>query len=274
MPRIVELARSAGAFEVESNEGPEPARDSSQVPRVRLGIARDAAFHFYYPDNLEAIVERGAEWTAFSPLADPRLPPDLDGLYFGGGYPEVYAARLADNATMLDEVRRFAASGRAIYAECGGLMYLGRALTAADGLRYPMAGILPIETEMCEKLKTLGYTQITWSADCLWGLAGETVRGHEFHYSRITADFSPSEGWRPACSVHLRRTERIGWPGRGPASTPDVSSDPSRASEPPREDSIRDGFVRGRIQAGYAHLHWASRPGVVRYFLSRCGERS
>jgi len=231
------------------------------VPRLRLGIARDAAFHFYYPDNLEAMVGGGAEWTPFSPLADPRLPPDLDGLYFGGGYPEVHAGSLARNATMLAEIRRFAESGRAIYAECGGMMYLGRALTTSDGIRYPMAAVLPIETTMCERLRMLGYTQITWSADCLWGLAGETARGHEFHYSRITADFSRNEGWRPACSVRGRRPD----PLRRPDGT---------AGEPPSEDSIAGGFVRGRIQAGYAHLHWASRPAAVRHFLSQCGEQS
>ena len=107
--------------------------------RIRLGIARDEAFHFYYPDNLESLAAAGAEWAEFSPLADRRLPEDLDGLYFGGGYPEVHAARLAANRSLLDDVRRFASSGRAVYAECGGLMYLGRAIRTptAPGRPWP-----------------------------------------------------------------------------------------------------------------------------------------
>ena len=111
--------------------------------RVRLGIARDEAFHFYYPDNLESLAAAGAEWAEFSPLADRRLPEDLDGLYFGGGYPEVHAARLAANRSLLDDVRRFASSGRAVYAECGGLMYLGREIRTLDGARQTMAGSCP-----------------------------------------------------------------------------------------------------------------------------------
>ncbi|MGO8746378.1 MAG: cobyrinate a,c-diamide synthase [Thermoguttaceae bacterium] len=241
VPLLLELARSAGPLDVAGSAAAEiPVRS-----KVRMGIARDAAFHFYYPDNLEAMTESGAEWVPFSPLADMRLPADLDGLYFGGGYPEVYADRLAANAEMLADVRSFAASGRAIYAECGGLMYLGRALTDIDGVRYPLAGVLPIETAMLEKLRVLGYTEVAWAADCLWGRAGEVARGHEFHYSRITADFSPAEGWRPAYSLGGRRAS-----------------------------SGCEGFVKGRLQAGYAHLHWASRPEAIGHFLSCCEERS
>ena len=165
-----------------------------------MGIARDEAFHFYYPDNLESLAQAGVEWVPFSPLADAGLPTDLDGLYFGGGYPEVHAARLSENAGMLDDVRAFVASGCLVYAECGGLMYLGQGLTTLDGVRYPLAGVLPIETAMLEKLKVLGYAEVTWTADSLWGAAGEAARGHEFHYSQITAQDGPRE----AGSRHIR----------------------------------------------------------------------
>ncbi len=167
---------------------------------LRLGIARDEAFHFYYADNLESLARAGVEWVPFSPLADADLPADLDGLYFGGGYPEVHAARLSDNAGMLADVREFVAAGGLVYAECGGLMYLGRALTTLDGVRYPLAGVLPIETAMLEKLKVLGYTEVAWAADSLWGAAGEVARGHEFHYSQITAQDGPAE--RLAAGLH------------------------------------------------------------------------
>ena len=203
--------------------------------RVRLGVARDEAFHFYYPDNLESLCRGGAELAAFSPLNDAALPEDLDGLYFGGGYPEVHAARLAANGPMLDAVRRFAASGRPVYAECGGLMYLGRALRTLDGARHELAGTLPVETTMLKTLKTLGYAEVTFAADSLWGAAGEGCRGHEFHYSEIVADGGRAEGWQAAYHLRHRRTEAI----------------------------AAEGFAKGGVLASYVHLHWASRPRAV-----------
>jgi cobyrinic acid a,c-diamide synthase len=213
--------------------------------RLRLGIARDEAFSFHYADNLEALQRAGAELVPFSPLNDRRLADDLDAVYLGGGYPELHAARLAANEPMLADLRRFADSGRCIYAECGGLMYLGRGLTARDGTRYPMADVLPIETQMLERLKTLGYTEVTWEADCGWGTAGQTARGHEFHYSEITADGAAADGWQRAYAVRRRQAP----PGR-------------------------EGFVKHRVLAGYAHLHWASRPESVARFVSYCENRS
>ncbi len=212
--------------------------------RVRLGVARDEAFHFYYPDNLESLCRGGAELAAFSPLNDAALPEDLDGLYFGGGYPEVHAARLAANGPMLDAVRRFAASGRPVYAECGGLMYLGRALRTLDGARHELAGTLPVETTMLKTLKTLGYAEVTFAADSLWGAAGEGCRGHEFHYSEIVADGGRAEGWQAAYHLRHRRTEAI----------------------------AAEGFAKGGVLASYVHLHWASRPRAVERFLARCEE--
>jgi cobyrinic acid a,c-diamide synthase len=240
VPQILQLAREAESYDV-SEPLPSPARPRT----VRLGIARDEAFHFYYPDNLEALAEAGAEWVPFSPLADARLPEQLDGLYFGGGYPEVHVARLAENASLLADIRRFVASGRAVYAECGGMMYLGRSLAALDGARYSLVGVLPIDTAMLPRLKVLGYVDVTWTEDSLWGAAGESARGHEFHYSEIAADASRAAGWRPAYTVAHRRSE------------------PALA-----------GFFQGRVLAGYVHLHWASRPESVRRFLSCCETRS
>ena len=241
VPAIMELARAAEKFEVV-----EPSSPVAGVSRrVRLGIARDAAFHFYYADNVESLARAGAEWVPFSPLADRRLPADLDGLYFGGGYPEAHAARLADNGGMLTDVRQFAASGRAIYAECGGLMYLGQTLTCQDGTCYPLAGVLPLQTAMLEKLKVLGYAEVTWAAGSLWGAAGQMARGHEFHYSEITSETCASDGWQPAYSVCRAGAE----PAHG-------------------------GFFRDRVLAGYVHLHWASRPDAIDHFLSSCERRS
>jgi cobyrinic acid a,c-diamide synthase len=243
VPALVQLARSAESFDVD--DALLAPRQATPARKVRLGIARDEAFHFYYPDNLEALADAGAEWVPFSPLGDAGLPADLDGLYLGGGYPEAHATRLADNRSMLADVRQFAASGRPIYAECGGLMYLGRMLTCLDGARHAMAGVLPIETAMLEKLKLLGYAEVAWAADSLWGAAGQLARGHEFHYSEITAEPGPADGWQPAYTVRRTRAE----PARG-------------------------GFLRNRVLAGYVHLHWASRPEAIDQFLTCCQQRS
>jgi cobyrinic acid a,c-diamide synthase len=124
--------------------------------KVRIGIVRDEAFHFYYEDNFTMLRELGAELVEFSPLKDRRLPRGLGGVYFGGGYPELYAERLGANAGMLGDVRRHVAQGNAVYAECGGLMYMGRGIVNMEGKRFPMAGVIPIETAMLGKLKSLG----------------------------------------------------------------------------------------------------------------------
>jgi cobyrinic acid a,c-diamide synthase len=213
---------------------------------IRLGIARDAAFSFYYPDNLEMLTGAGAELTPFSPLDDSELPADLDGIYFGGGYPEVHAEQLAANAAMRAAVANFAASGGAIYAECGGLMYLGRSLKTLDGSQFPMTGVLPIDTAMLPSLKTLGYAEVALAGDSLWGHAGDVCRGHEFHYSEIVADDSRADGWRPAYAVRRRHTGGV----------------------------VAEGFAKGRLLASYIHLHWASRPQVVDRFIACCqGEK-
>jgi cobyrinic acid a,c-diamide synthase len=211
---------------------------------IRVGFACDEAFHFYYPDNLEFLEHHGLTLVPFSPLSDSRLPGDLDALYFGGGYPEVHAERLAANGAMLADVRQFAESGGAIYAECGGLMYLGRSLTTQDDTRYPLAGVLPIETAMRASVRSLAYTEATLEVDSLWGRAGTVYRGHEFHYSEIASGDS-GDGWQPAYAVRRR------------------------GSEPTLE-----GLARGRILAGYVHLHWASRPEFIAGLRAWLGKSS
>jgi cobyrinic acid a,c-diamide synthase/REP element-mobilizing transposase RayT len=216
------------------------------VPHTRIGIARDAAFHFYYPDNLEMLAGLGAELVEFSPLGDQHLPPDLGGLYFGGGYPELHAAALSANQTMLQDVRRHVADGKALYAECGGLMYLGQALTTPDGARVAMAGVLPIETAMLGKLKSLGYVQAEAAPGTIWnptGSAGAAVlRGHEFHYSEIASDRAAAEGWQSAYATKRRNQQA------GP-----------------------EGYFKGSVLASYIHVHLASCPEAARHFVELCG---
>jgi len=228
---------------VPNDSTPRSVAEAAPFPirrEVRIGIARDSAFHFYYPDTLEALERRGTRLVPFSPLADPGLPDGLDALFLGGGYPEEHAETLSANAPMRAAIRDFAASGRPIYAECGGLMYLGAALETTDGQRHAMAGVLPFTTRMLPRRRSLGYTEITLTTDSLWGRQGDVLRGHEFHYSEVVDP--PDDTWSRAYSVQRRR-------------------DP---------EAVAEGFQSGRVLASYVHLHLASRPGAVDHFLQLC----
>ncbi len=235
---ILALARAAPPPAVTSTDRRKPA----EPPRVRLGLAFDAAFHFYYPDNIEALESQGCEVVRFSPLSEQTLPGGLDGIYLGGGYPEVYAQELSANRSMLDSLRAFARSGRAIYAECGGLMYLSRGIETADGKRFDMAGILPARTRMLNRLKTLGYVEVTLLRDSLFGKAGTKMRGHEFHYSELVGDPAEDPNWD-----HVYEVKKVRLP-----------------------TSSLEGYQYGRILAGYVHAHFASRPDAVKHFVSMC----
>jgi len=166
-----------------------PARRGT---RSRIAVARDAAFCFYYQDNLELLEACGAELVEFSPICDQRLPADIGGIYLGGGYPELHAARLAENREIIDAIRAFAAGGGAVYAECGGFMYLTEAIVDLEGREHAMAGIFPTRARMQPRLAALGYVE-----------ADGGLRGHEFRYS----DIDPMPAWVERCEA---RGYRVG----------------------------------------------------------------
>jgi cobyrinic acid a,c-diamide synthase len=197
---------------------------------LSVGIAQDEAFHFYYPDNLEALEQMGCELIPFSPVRDESLPANVQGLYFGGGYPEEYAAALASNVPMLSAIRSFAEDG-VVYAECGGLMYMAQGIETLDGKRHSLLGLVPAWTRMRPRRQSLGYVEITLTRDCIWGHPGEQLRGHEFHYSELVGN----PDWPTVYDVRYRRSDRVG----------------------------HDGFQSRSVLASYAHLHFASRPGAV-----------
>src|SRR5262249_27876881 len=172
-PRPLEVARP-----------PAVARDSGPADRPRIGIARDLAFQFYYPANLDLLCAAGADLVFWSPLDDASLP-DVDALYLGGGYPEVYAERLGANLPVREAVKAFAAAGHPVYAECGGLLYLAEALEDPQGVLQPMVGLLPTIGRMAPKRLTLGYAEVELTQATPLGPAGTIARGHEFHASRI-----------------------------------------------------------------------------------------
>ena len=195
--------------------------------RVRIGYLNDAAFSFYYPENLEALEAAGAELVRISSLLPNALPRGLRALYIGGGFPETHAAVLAANTELLGSIRAAAAAGMPIWAECGGLMALARAIRWR-GDRWAMAGVLPFEVEVLARPQGHGYTTLRVDRPNAFLPVGTELRGHEFHYSRI------AEGERPetACAV-LR--------GAGCYDG-------------------RDGVIAGNVWAGYTHLHATGTP--------------
>jgi cobyrinic acid a,c-diamide synthase len=150
---------------------------------VRIGVIRDSAFQFYYPENIEELEKNGAEIIEINAIEADRLP-DIDALYIGGGFPETNAIRLAENVKFKDSVRKAAESGLPIYAECGGLMFLGQSIIS-NGRRHPMVGIFPITFEMKKKPQAHGYTIIEVEKENPFYPIGTELRGHEFHYSAV-----------------------------------------------------------------------------------------
>ena len=215
--------------------------DTPKFPDVRIGVARDAAFCFYYPDNLELLQAAGAEVVLFSPLMDEALPEDLDGIYFGGGYPELYAHRLAQNKPMREAVRRSSQDGMPIYGECGGFMYLCQELIDMQGRTFPMCGAFPFRSRMHSKLRRLGYREVTFSKDTILGGKNQVVRGHEFHYS----DLLHEDGESPTATVY---------------------SVSARSGEP----LFNEGYFENRTLGSYVHLHFGSWPACAKVFTDAC----
>jgi cobyrinic acid a,c-diamide synthase len=205
--------------------------------RAHIGLARDAAFCFYYEDNLDLLKECGAELVEFSPISDGALPADLDGLYLGGGYPEIHAAQLSENASMRNAIVQFAKAGGPIYAECGGFMYLCEAIVDSDGREHEMAGLFPTRVRMQKQLAAIAYVEVEASKDALWLRGGQRLRGHEFHYSTIEE--------MPAS---VSRCLRL------------------RAGNKKRDD----GYAVGCVLGGYSHLHFRSSCDFALNFVVGC----
>jgi cobyrinic acid a,c-diamide synthase len=226
LDELLALARSAPAL---THAHTIPAQ---RPIRCRIGLAQDAAFSFYYPYNLRLLARLGAELVPFSPLRD-RLP-DVDGVYFGGGYPELHAPALAANRTLHAQLRAFAGP---VYGECGGLMYLSDAIVTLDGVRHPMAGLIPGHAVMEPKLSALGYVEVETTKDTLLGPAGGRFRGHQFRYSRFVTSEPPGQ-----YRLHTRRTAAI----------------------------TDEGYGRDNVLASYVHAHWASNPSLAEAFVRAC----
>jgi len=212
-----------------------PLSRVAEKPKLaRIGIARNAAFCFYYHDNLELLRALGAELIDFSPIADRTLPPQLDGIYLGGGYPEIHAEVLSANETMRAAILEFAANGSPVYAECGGLMYLTEAIVDGEGRNWPMVGIFPTCARMHDRIVKLAYTEVEAGEADGWLAPGECARGHEFRYSAI----DPMPGT-------IRRVYR----------------------------GAAEGYQVWSVLASYVHLHFLSCPSFAERFVRDCAQR-
>ncbi|MEW6356175.1 MAG: cobyrinate a,c-diamide synthase [Planctomycetota bacterium] len=244
LDRLSDIACSAPPMESPDMQADDVPAEQGDRPRV--GVARDSAFGFYYPENLEALAAAGAEMVMVSPLKDRELPP-LDALYIGGGFPETHAEALAANTGFRQGLMDAVEDGLPVYAECGGLMYLGERLEA-NGRTYPMVGALPVRFGVEEQMQGHGYTRLEVSGENPYFPVGRELAGHEFHYSR------PLE-WKEGAFDLVFSVKR----GRG-------------------FDAKKDGLCYRNVLATYTHIHacgtpdWA--PAVAARARERMGERS
>jgi cobyrinic acid a,c-diamide synthase len=201
---------------------------------AKIAVARDRAFSFYYQDNLDLLEAWGAEIVYFSPISDSKIPENITGMYIGGGFPEIYARELAANHSMKDSIKGAAQAGLPIYAECGGLMYLAQRVIDMQGEDHTMTGIIPTDVRIDTPSLSLGYRTVHALEDNMLIEKGETLRGHEFHWSVL------SNGSNNAYAYEILETGR------------------------------REGFLTANVLASYVHMHMAAKPGMAKRFIDYC----
>jgi cobyrinic acid a,c-diamide synthase len=231
MDKLIAMARSAPPI------GPESLPAERKVePKTKIGVAMDMAFNFYYEDSLQILRNLGAEIVPFSPLKDEL--PEVEGLYFGGGYPEVFASGLEDNQGLRKRIKAASYEGMPIYAECGGMMYLCRSLIDLDSRGHEMVGIFDCDVAMTKGLQALGYVEAEVVHDNLLAPRGRSTRGHVFHYSHVVDPQDDGYAYR------LNRGKGIKGTG--------------------------DGLIFDNTLSSYTHLHFASCPDFAQNFVDAC----
>lgn len=210
-----------------------------KTQKVRIAYAYDSCFHFYYRDNLEMLTHFGAELVPFSPISDLSLPENIQGVYIGGGFPEVFASALAKNEAIRSKIREKSRGGIPMYAECGGLMYLMNKIVLKDGSTLPMVGVFPGTVKMGRRLQTFGYHDIQVIHDTILAPSGAKNRGHVFHWSYVT-----NMPKRIPRAFKLKRGSK----------------------------EIEDGYVRANTLASYVHIHFGSNIQYVKQFIKSCNE--
>jgi cobyrinic acid a,c-diamide synthase len=235
LDRLLGVAGSAGSL----SRPPAEERPERGGERPRIGVFRDSAFTFYYPENLEALERLGAEIVSISAFDDPEVP-DVDLLYLGGGFPETQAEALSANRSLLFSVREACRRGLPVFAECGGLIYLARSV-AFRGRRFELAGVLPADVEVCDRPQGHGYVEAVVDRANPFFAPGTVLRGHEFHYSRLRESPHPEE-----TAFGLRKGTGCG--------------------------EGRDGIVAGNVLASWTHLHAEGAPEWASALIARAEE--
>lgn len=238
LDRLTEMARNAGELQTHPHNSQKCLNRTAQG--IRIGVIRDSAFQFYYPENLEALQHRGAEIVFLSAL-DPIELPDIDALYIGGGFPETHAERLANNSVFKKSLLEAVKNGLPVYAECGGLMYLCRSL-CVDEKVYPMVGVFPVDTVLERKPQGLGYIKVEVDGPNPFYSKGQALTGHEFHYSTVRGLNMPGV----SCAFRVLR-------GHG-------------------MDGLRDGICNYNALGTYLHLHALGEPRWAEAILTRAAE--
>lgn len=231
LDQVTALARSAGPLPQVT-----PIAFKRGKP-VQIAVARDESFSFYYRSTLELLASQGAELRYFSPMKDGRLPENIDGLYLGGGFPEVFAGELAANRDLLNDINNKLKEGLYCYAECGGFMYLTESITSKNGEKHTMACFFDGHTVMTNRLQRFGYVDIEFTGDNVLGKAGQKARGHEFHHSLVEGITCPT--------TYLVKSALSG-------------------------GQWHCGYRRANTLAAYAHIDFWGYPGLARHFLDRC----
>lgn len=213
----------------------------SPTSAIKIAVAYDRAFCFYYEDNLDLLRDAGAEIVTFSPISDTKIPENADALYIGGGYPELHARELSRNTFMLESIYNWADSGKPVYAECGGLMYLSQGIHDFEGNFFKMIGVFPFETVMRKGRPHLGYREVQLKDSCIIGKEGAMIKGHEFHYSDIKDRIQNTE---------YRIQKKI-------YSVKDSNG-----------QDVRDEGYRVKNTIGsYIHIHFGSNPDIAGNFI-------
>jgi cobyrinic acid a,c-diamide synthase len=205
-----------------------PETLQKQTASISIGIAQDQAFNFYYQDNLDILEGLGATLVPFSPMLDEKLPPGIQGLYLGGGFPEIFAEQLAANIPLKNQLKNYMARGLPVYAECGGLMYLSESILDFQEKAHLMLGVLPTQVRMGTKL-TLGYREAIAQQDSYLVQLGQTIRGHEFHRSSLQT--------QPNSALYHF------------------------------QEGTREGWSLANIHASYLHVHWGKQLAMPQRWL-------
>ena len=208
---------------------------------VNIGVALDKAFNFYYEDNLDLLKELGGNLVYFSPLKDKELPPNIHGLYLGGGFPEVFAKELEENREMRRIIKEQSLKGMPIYAECGGLMYLTNSIINFEGKKFEMVGVFDGEATMTKRLHRFGYVHVNINKPCVISQGSDLVKAHEFHRSKLNHMDEGDCGYR----VEKIRENKL-------------------------QNSWQCGFIKNNTLGAYAHIHFYSNKNLATNFIKNC----